>query len=1322
MGFIKCGSGDWITKFRKKLQKNFKFFQETSVVENLEDVGSGMGLEQLRAVYSRNVDKINQTLSTKYSQVNDGVMLPEFRCRANELFSLDCGLGAPGSGGGPVNTGLIGAFEDGVSNEMKLQLRGLGDPVSRYSGIIYAKDHEGIYRPFSNVGVEVLNLFPESRDLTSIDHTGTPIVRYDEVGTEGEPNTASYVEDNTGTLDYVSQTVSVSVGSEDKDTHVAKFWIKKDSDETRFPALGFFGNGGFTSAKINTKTGAVIDSTASSKVPASRIESRDEGDWWTLMVEWTDAGASDNITIRAYPAYSSAWVSASNAASVGSIVMGNMEFHANRDIADVEGLPPQVTPALEYEPVWEGGRVVENLVKSSEDLTRHWGKTGATIEDSTTVTFSDSFVALISPSIAIDIDSHFLEFIFNANTETTAQLTCKLGGSGVNQSLFDISDVDQRYQFIQKHNTYSSNHVAQIRCQETIERVINLTRLGLYDRSPEVYGHNWDEEPERIINGGFDTPDSWSTVWDISGGVANAPVSVGNLEQKFDIPFNAVFKIEFDTVGTYGNGLYVRIGSLAHSIYIASEDGHHIYYGVNYYQPPGVGGLRFRAGSADFQGTLDNVSIKYFNLEPSDYIQTGDKPVKRVYSTTNGNSVLDNIVTETQGVPLDPPPVLKVQQEVTNEFRESRNASGLWSISTGGTLVNDVVGIDGTLNAGVTLTDSSTTDIVTSGYTSGGIPVRGDPYVFKMWVGKEDDESSFPEIVPATFSGPGLSIQINRKTGEYKTRGDQSPEHTIEVLDDGDCWILIAQVTQDVALTGNLSIAIYPAMSTTLGTYGGPSKVGHVIIKQIEFHYNRTLDQVRNLGPIFTEQSKLSTGKTEYSFDPRNLNEHLGGLTLEVQSDISQLICGDFLMWGLGPDLVTNGKFDTDSNWGKGGGWTIADGLAGFEYSGSDYSSLIQNLGLSSTSTYRLTFQCVDVTEEINVFLGQNGSATDQYHVLSSGWHSFINSNPGAGDLIFRGRTIPCVAHFDDVSVRELGGSQDFSIMDISGNVASQVGEPGVNKVGLAWSAEEGTMSINVGGSWSLDAVYSGDLGEDFLELFKDQLAPGTLRNIRTYSGGSYQELKDTIDEVLPSGDFQFTMRTTSSQELVTLPTSGGNFEIDWGDGTTSSSTILEPSHTYEVAGDYQLSIQGSVPYWGFKDSGDKLKLISVENLGQCGWSNLEGGFHGCSNLESFRLGNGDTSEVTTMERMFSGLGAVGYMGIERFSIESLVSLEDFALDTTFTTEDYDKILINWEAQVVQPNVTAGFGTSKFTSGGTAEASRNSLIAQGWVISDGGPA
>ena len=73
------------------------------------------------------------------------------------------------------------------------------------------------------------------------------------------------------------------------------------------------------------------------------------------------------------------------------------------------------------------------------------------------------------------------------------------------------------------------------------------------------------------------------------------------------------------------------------------------------------------------------------------------------------------------------------------------------------------------------------------------------------------------------------------------------------------------------------------------------------------------------------------------------------------------------------------------------------------------------------------------------------------------------------------------------------------------------------------------------------------------------------------------------------------------------------------------------------------------------------------------------------------------------------------------WDITSVTSMNAMFLGTTLSTANYDALLIGWEAQTEQPNVTFHGGNSKY-SAGAAAAARAALVSNGWVITDGGTA
>ncbi|MBL4656257.1 MAG: BspA family leucine-rich repeat surface protein [Bacteroidia bacterium] len=123
---------------------------------------------------------------------------------------------------------------------------------------------------------------------------------------------------------------------------------------------------------------------------------------------------------------------------------------------------------------------------------------------------------------------------------------------------------------------------------------------------------------------------------------------------------------------------------------------------------------------------------------------------------------------------------------------------------------------------------------------------------------------------------------------------------------------------------------------------------------------------------------------------------------------------------------------------------------------------------------------------------------------------------------------------------------------------------------------------------------------------------------------------------------FISTFTTTTASESVTFPldssATGLNFTIDWGDGTISApiTTYNDAalSHTYAVAGDHVILIDGTIKGLRFNNVGDKTKFSHIGRWGELALLN-NAWFYGCSNLKISATDIPDISLTTTMYSAF---------------------------------------------------------------------------------------
>jgi hypothetical protein len=118
----------------------------------------------------------------------------------------------------------------------------------------------------------------------------------------------------------------------------------------------------------------------------------------------------------------------------------------------------------------------------------------------------------------------------------------------------------------------------------------------------------------------------------------------------------------------------------------------------------------------------------------------------------------------------------------------------------------------------------------------------------------------------------------------------------------------------------------------------------------------------------------------------------------------------------LGPELVVNGDFGTDSDWSKGAGWTISGGVANGNTAGN-WQSIDQNNILTIGATYQITYTIVSRSTGNLAFLC--GSAGNGTGVSTIGTHTFTRTCEGNKNLRLLG-VYSFVGTVDNVSIKEI--------------------------------------------------------------------------------------------------------------------------------------------------------------------------------------------------------------------------------------------------------------------------------------------------------------
>lgn len=131
----------------------------------------------------------------------------------------------------------------------------------------------------------------------------------------------------------------------------------------------------------------------------------------------------------------------------------------------------------------------------------------------------------------------------------------------------------------------------------------------------------------------------------------------------------------------------------------------------------------------------------------------------------------------------------------------------------------------------------------------------------------------------------------------------------------------------------------------------------------------------------------------------------------------------------LGSEIITNGDFDTDTDWNKGAGWSIADGIAS-KASTAANALLTQPSKLTANLWYRAGWDLVAKTaDSIQTYFGGVGSLGD-----SQSLGSRVDTNFSAGTAAGIRATNTSVGEVDNISFKQIPVAQMFAVIDAGRN------------------------------------------------------------------------------------------------------------------------------------------------------------------------------------------------------------------------------------------------------------------------------------------------
>jgi surface protein len=251
-----------------------------------------------------------------------------------------------------------------------------------------------------------------------------------------------------------------------------------------------------------------------------------------------------------------------------------------------------------------------------------------------------------------------------------------------------------------------------------------------------------------------------------------------------------------------------------------------------------------------------------------------------------------------------------------------------------------------------------------------------------------------------------------------------------------------------------------------------------------------------------------------------------------------------------------------------------------------------------------------------------------------------------------------------------------------------------------------------------------------------------------------------TLDNIIPPyTDYELNLYSfstiwksnnpgTSLSNQITIPTTGTgyNYNVYWEDTSnvsingilsnlTGSTTI-----TFPDTGVYRVRIGEDFPRIYFNNTGDRQKILSIEQWGNIEWTSMENAFYGCSNLTYKAINAPDLTNVSSMNSMFRNANSFnGYINnwdvsnvidmqsmfqnatsfnryLFNWNLNQNVNLNNIFNSSGLDCGNYSVTLIGWDTN--NPNViNRNLGNlSGIQYGTNAELARNSLISRGWTF------
>jgi hypothetical protein len=305
------------------------------------------------------------------------------------------------------------------------------------------------------------------------------------------------------------------------------------------------------------------------------------------------------------------------------------------------------------------------------------------------------------------------------------------------------------------------------------------------------------------------------------------------------------------------------------------------------------------------------------------------------------------------------------------------------------------------------------------------------------FISKRDDNDNFWRIRTVnTGSSTAGKIYVIGKTGgvvAFAMTGDAVMDsflntwvHICVTVDrDGDGVIYVNGTTNTYGSTTNISYGSSVDVDNTadfeIGAFDGMTYVeGNMDEVAI---WNVALDEDA-VAALYNSGRPFDLNNDKGNYDNSSALQGYWRMGNGPFDDKANGVVHDAHNPGYGADLITNGTFDTDSDWTKETGWTISGGVA--SHSSGTNAMLYQTSILTAGKTYKITYDITSYTSgDVAAYTGNwgtNASAVGSYTDYLVATSTYLKFNASSVNDF--------VGSIDNVVCKELNGNPGLTAAD----------------------------------------------------------------------------------------------------------------------------------------------------------------------------------------------------------------------------------------------------------------------------------------------------